>query len=1166
MESFPRERRDKHQMAHDCENDSHLQVTPFPDYQRSNFFKAKMKYQDMKRTCTKVTYNIMGEPVTNEIDWGKRNRKRPRQSRQSAPASSSVCLTAEPPQANCMQPAALNNQTHVPSDAIRIIHVLREILFGKVIRDVMESRSSPHSTTLPEVLRFFCQTSFGVTTVATKRQTDLFHAILANQGSSSFLRVMKRLLHIPGIKPFDDKIATMYCEVWCWFIQNDALADVGSTGKVNVSLRNMLKCFEDLCSSNGNQFSPELLRSIEDAIKPQDLDCEGSANYEVLLDGDDALEKILNVVEHLDNDTSKLDRELFSEPEKTVLVNSGGPSADIGKFDSLDARLSSVKSFLRDCITLDKERRGILQRKTFVSVVIHWYELQYGILALPIDSVARLVNCFALKEEKRDGQIDYITFAGVLYTFMLEEEDRAPGPEQLMSYIDETYRGVDKHHLDCIKRYVENVRFKTTCCVKPSSYREKVIKSRRTISRIRPYGDSEFIGRWAVAPSSNVEHGIIANLYTSNASARRSIKKSSQSLNCRPKTPLHVVEPMSSVSVNIMPELLEKSCAKEINDESNSSSISKLEEKDNNVRIASGTNVYVRFPGVEPFRTPLTYEKIQMECNYLPSSSIEYGCKSHNVGEFMDKNQLSESESYNMHPQSDVVEREDDSVQCNPLALKSTSKSARSTYFPNSIPRASKFQMQKLTRKEKTKMSKSQYQYKDTKNAKSMKKHKCQKSPRSSQLSISLSESSANKTNTKEVAPNENLSTETEQLLPEAKSIYEELDSEVSKIRDNDIETVNVDSFGASKPCLKKLSVPEGLQCAGSTLVPVNPRENNPSKPELTISERTHSCSPVKDTTTKKSPIKLKIYGPQKPPDRVEEDTLEGEIDIESYLIRSIDPIPRQILTFTLPSLKFQGFMTPQQLWMQYHNITRASSFRITTKNDAVVSIISQSFCQYSNFNRESVAQNRFLLTGAEVGDKSIMRKQLTCEEKLVAGNTLQTFQLSDELESSALVPIIHHTFIRQGRMVEIDNGATSGNIEIKCVIDNRKNQYGHSISDTVSIHVGNICLVNCFDWAALFRMAESTLIEIVSEFSSRNHGVKLLLRQNDERLSGQVKSPKFTSKQIGKGSPGRLQTVGVKSLLLASRGRKYNGAFYFSNWGKHRNIRVIRPISYRVR
>ena len=591
-----------------------------------------MKYQLMQNQCVKVNYNIMGEPVKKPITWGKRSRKRPR-------PRLSRGKTCSPPRTrgshSCTNESAEKSHSHstrvpspprvqsVPSfDSIRIFHVLREILFGKVLRDMMASHQSP----LPDVLRFFCQTSFGVTTVAKKRQTGLFHAVLAQQGESSFFRVMKRLLHIPGIKPFDDKVAAVYFEVWCWLIQNDAIVEVGINGQIKVSLKEMLRCFHELSCAGGNHLSPMLLSGIKRNMESQRREVSTSLKAsakcakqsECLLDVDDLLEKILNLIERFDRGVSELDKELFVYPETTVLVNeqnsTGKIRLNVGDGQNAHTQMKSVRSFLHDCIASDKTRQGVLQCDLFSSVVRQWYEREYGILAAPLKLIGDLINHFLITNEDAD-KVDYVSFAGVLYTFLLEDKYTVPGPEVLVSYMNQSYRGVDTHHLSCIQQYVENARLKSDH-VEALSYRERVEQSRKTLSRIRPLGDFDFIAKWVVAPASKIEFEPIENIHIDHSPilSAKELSSSSEPSNCRPKTPLHIIEPHASLDKiessvlkkeDTKVESIQKQSSVLTGEDTKANAIQKQETEDANQKGRYSKNIHIRFSGVVSYRLPL---------------------------------------------------------------------------------------------------------------------------------------------------------------------------------------------------------------------------------------------------------------------------------------------------------------------------------------------------------------------------------------------------------------------------------------------------------------------------------------------------------------------------------------------------------------------------------
>lgn len=259
----------------------------------------------------------------------------------------------------------------------RTIHVLREILLGKIFRDALYfvskgrqqqtiqpssssyyHNSSSNSRALGHILHFFCQTSFGATAIANERETALFHAILEFQCMSSFLRVMKRLLCIPGIKSFEEGVADFYFEVWRWLILNDKLSltglssesvatnsgvkkncnDRGSCGvlfrmeKVYLSIKTMLDCISSVGKSNGNHFPPGLMCKLKKVVKSKaqlqqretrnkkENEVSNEEEKEVIVD--DVLEEMLKIIEEHDCRVKIINNEIFPGGHFTVMSSS----------------------------------------------------------------------------------------------------------------------------------------------------------------------------------------------------------------------------------------------------------------------------------------------------------------------------------------------------------------------------------------------------------------------------------------------------------------------------------------------------------------------------------------------------------------------------------------------------------------------------------------------------------------------------------------------------------------------------------------------------------------------------------------------------------------------------------------------------------------------------
>ena len=134
-----------------------------------------MKYREMKKSLIKISYNTMGEPVKKRINFGKTRLQKPQ----------NICSLPSVSRSVHNNDTSIKSPTETPLEAIRTIHVLRDVLLGKVFRDIISSQDTTYLS-LAEVLRFFCQTSFGATSVAKERQMDLFHAILVHNSHRRF--------------------------------------------------------------------------------------------------------------------------------------------------------------------------------------------------------------------------------------------------------------------------------------------------------------------------------------------------------------------------------------------------------------------------------------------------------------------------------------------------------------------------------------------------------------------------------------------------------------------------------------------------------------------------------------------------------------------------------------------------------------------------------------------------------------------------------------------------------------------------------------------------------------------------------------------------------------------------------------------------------------------
>lgn len=520
-----------------------------------------MKHRNLKEHIIKVSYNAMGEQSKTLINIGKRrlqSGKIIKSTLQSAPII--------PAHTHNTGNVIVENNNDVPMEVLRTIHALRDLLFGKVFRGVISPQDT-NSSSLSEILSFFCQTSFGATNIAQERRADLFHAILLHQSSSSFLRVMKRLLSIPGIEVFDEKVSAIYFEAWCWLIQNDVLANQVTDMNIEVSAQNMMDCLMHVGSANGNSFSPQLLYEIEHYILSQgknwDADSSKKKCLRLNMDDprsspnrkmrnqnrigtikvDDVLEGILQILEKHDKFAAHVECDMFYTQQSMVTSSHNIDEvneAAIGDISILDA----VKVLLSDLVANDIDRTGCIKQALFVKLLTDWYESCLEVIHVNHESMERLLLRFESIDHKES--IDYIVFFGALYAFALDKEQQIPLPNELENYV-EKYRGTEEHHLTCIQKYVQCVRLKLIKFPVPKNtmlITERIANSRRSIIRLRPQS-SDFLSKWIVAVSSmpgvTLDPIRDGSKSQTTASGRRSMSMST-------KTPLHISEPRLNVS------------------------------------------------------------------------------------------------------------------------------------------------------------------------------------------------------------------------------------------------------------------------------------------------------------------------------------------------------------------------------------------------------------------------------------------------------------------------------------------------------------------------------------------------------------------------------------------------------------------------------------------
>ncbi len=503
----------------------------------------------------------MGEPVKNKIKLDK-NLQKPR------------CTQKQRLHIPKNQSNKRTDMEYSFMDLTRTIHVLREVLLGKISRDIMYSRSSDDYP-LTEMLRFYCQTSFGTIAIAENRQADLFTAMLELQHTSPFIRIMRRLLHLPDIQPLSKKIEIIYFQAWSWFLKNDAL----TFGQLEVNHHNLIpcdmnmklkrflissehfvECLRDIQQDNG--ISPYLLDSLMNKIKTLHVYKPPSnqnlcLNY---LDVDEVLEASLTILEENDIETAQVHDQLFGEHVtfNKILTPTSKQSLQSKKvvYDhntSAFASLLDVQIIFHQCIESDQAREGLVQYMRFKEIIRDWYDRANRLDEFVHSQYNIMFELFKVDDD-RVAAADYIEFVGVIYTILLDEQ-LIPYMDKILTHFSEPRRGIELQHIRLLREYV----LKSSCMkmkslssdhkdvkkMTPTKDRHTVKESRRTISKVESYPNhSDFIARWLTIGSLRNEYQNAER--KPPTSPARNERDQPWITRQKPKTPLNLIQLQAS--------------------------------------------------------------------------------------------------------------------------------------------------------------------------------------------------------------------------------------------------------------------------------------------------------------------------------------------------------------------------------------------------------------------------------------------------------------------------------------------------------------------------------------------------------------------------------------------------------------------------------------------
>ncbi|GFH55635.1 predicted protein [Chaetoceros tenuissimus] len=536
------------------------------------------KYKDMRRSCVKVTYNSMGERVQTKMRLSKKQK-----------VSREKCKSCKPqPVQTFRKEQPVNEIDPMSSPAlIWAVDILRDVLFGKIFRDVL-APSTMKTMDLHDILRFFFQSTFGATEIAIKRQMDLFQTILVHQQYSAFFRVAKRLVGIPGIQMFHPTVSAIYLEVWAWLFRENALQSMDCGRKVLVERNTLLEALEAVMFSGGNSFPLKLRSAIRDEISKDENEC---------IDLDDAMENVLKCVEELDGLSRKVEEAIFKKKHMVSVAHSQSKFDGQSSLGVSTLKLAHLKKLFEMAVFLDSARIGLLTAEKVITLLLSWFQDCWNVVDLEKTELTRLLQHF--EYEDNEEAIDYVLLLGVMYMFVLDCIDEDPLPHVLEAYLQE-YRGTDEEDIDDIVKYVDGVRLKLdkSQLSMRATTNTCVTNARRSMSTLRPF-PSNFITRWIMKPERDV--------FEREEMRKPQVQVMKRDQHSLQKPVLHCKNAELKIQANyVKGDISESSFGDHASNEDVGS--------DDEFKNPFGESIYIRFPGVEPYRRPLA-------CQNRPNNS-----------------------------------------------------------------------------------------------------------------------------------------------------------------------------------------------------------------------------------------------------------------------------------------------------------------------------------------------------------------------------------------------------------------------------------------------------------------------------------------------------------------------------------------------------------------
>lgn len=361
--------------------------------------------------------------------------------------------------------------TNHPFHLKRVTKILRQILEAKIQQNLCHDDDKKNTLNFVDILRFYSNTSYGATSVATMRRLDLFNAIRALSPHSHFISVMGRFLHVPETLPYEKDFEDLYCIMWSSFLNEEhqiPCNDLKSNGLI--IQMNMAEFVEALKSSLlrlGMQPSPNFFVTVEQRMQSIILDGSDTV-YCPKVDVDKAFFCILTVLEEFDNESKESAGKIFGATavpprvlsvmtrDRCVSNNLSWNAAENGDTvkDTLKA-LSQLRLLLNAFIIDDDQRKGFLPKDLFVKLISKWYSSDIENERTSGCEIELMASLFLGHTD--DEVVDYIEYFCLIHSFVLEYSS-IPTLKKTMNLMKTPHRGVELSHYEYTINYLHTVR------------------------------------------------------------------------------------------------------------------------------------------------------------------------------------------------------------------------------------------------------------------------------------------------------------------------------------------------------------------------------------------------------------------------------------------------------------------------------------------------------------------------------------------------------------------------------------------------------------------------------------------------------------------------------------------------------------------------------------